>query len=257
MVITSRQNDNVKRVCSLKNKKYRDFYGEYVVEGEKLILEALETGMRVRAIFATEGEENFALKVASDCENKFGADFSGVFIASQGVFEYMSDEVTPKGVLAVLKIPENPPISRLTRCLLLDRVQDPKNVGAILRLAAAAGVNDIFTISCADVYSPKAVRSSMSGVFRVNVREVGEGEILSLLKESGVPLICADMDGENVFEYTAPERFCLCVGNEGQGVSDNIFSASDVIVRVPMKNGIESLNVGIAAGITLYALIKQ
>lgn len=254
MVITSRQNEGVKHVCSLKNKKFRSLYGEYFAEGEKLVYEAFVTGQNVLKIFVTEKKEVFARELISRFSEKYSE--TEIIVVSENVFAAISEESAPQGVLAVLKIPENPPISRLTRCLLLDRLQDPANVGAILRLAAAAGVTCVFTLSCADAYSPKALRSSMGGVFRTTIYGTEESEIVSALKKAEVPLICADMDGENVFELNPPEKFCLCVGNEGGGVSDYISKNADLIVKVPMHCGVESLNVGVAAGITLYALTK-
>lgn len=254
MVITSRQNESVKRVCSLKNKKFRSLYGEYFAEGEKLVYEAFLTGQNVLKIFVTEKEEAFACELISRFSERYSE--TEITVVSESVFAAISDESTPQGVLAVIKIPENPPIGRLTRCLLLDRLQDPSNVGAILRLAAAAGVTCVFALSCADPFSPKALRASMGGAFRVTVYESEEREIISTLKKAGVPLICADMNGENVFELTPPEKFCLCVGNEGGGVSDYIEENANLTVKVPMHCGVESLNVSVAAGITLYALTK-
>lgn len=243
MIITSRQNERVKKLVSLKQKKYRDLYSEYLVEGDKMVGEAIKTGQTIKEIYVSE----------SYC----GAyiEESGVTVLSDSVFSAVSDEVTPQGVVAVLKIPESPPISRLSRCLLLDRLQDPKNVGAVLRIAAACGVTDILAIDCADPYSGKAVRSSMSGLFRVNFYPMSESAALKLLNENSLAIIAADMGGQNVFEFSAPDKFCLVVGNEGRGVSENIMRSANEIVAIPMQNGVESLNVAVAAGITLYALL--
>lgn len=260
MLITSRQNDNVKRVASLKQKKNRDIYGEYIVEGEKLVCEAFKTGQTVRAVFALQKFMPLANKLANEYDVK--GDFNEgereveLFEVSVGVLESISDEVTPQGIIAVVKIDKNPPIGRLTHTLLLDRLQDPGNVGAILRLAAAAGISDVFLISCADPYSPKAVRSSMSGLFRVKIHFAEESSVVEFFKQNGISLICADMCGENIFSFAPPEKFCLCVGNEGNGISNFLKSAADETVSVPMQGGVESLNVGIAAGITLYTLLN-
>lgn len=257
MLITSRQNENVKRAASLKQKKNRDVFCEYLVEGEKLVSEAFKTGQIVRAVFATDKYLPLAASlIEKACA---GSEKAGVqlFNITQNVLESIADEITPQGIAAVVKINKNPPICRLTHTLLLDRLQDPGNVGAILRLAAAAGITDVFLISCADPYSPKAVRSSMSGLFRLNVHFTGEQNAASFFKQNGIELICADMNGENVFSFNPPEKFCLCVGNEGNGISDFLKESADKTVRVPMQNGVESLNVGIAAGITLYTLINN
>ena len=171
---------------------------------------------------------------------------------SEEVFLGISSEKTPQGVIATVKIPQNtlkPPVGS---CILLDRLQDPGNLGTIVRTANAAGYKEIYMIGCTDPYSPKAVRASMSGIFFTTVYRGEEREILSALK--GVPLICADMDGENIFGFTPPAKFCLCIGNEGNGISDTIALKSDFKVKIPMADSCESLNAAVSAGICMYVL---
>ncbi len=243
-MITSKQNQSVKRIASLKQKKAREELGLYVVEGLKMIFDACSFGLKICEVFTTEKNANAFENVSFP-----------VTLVSDAVFKNMSDEVTPQGVLAVLEIPKSEAITSLSRCLLLDRVQDPGNVGTIIRLAAACNVKDILTIDCADPYSPKAVRSSMSGIYRVNVIKTTWQECERLLSENGVPLVCADMDGENIFDAEPLEKFCLCVGNEGQGISEEILRRADKTVSIPMEGGIESLNVSVATGVSLYSLL--
>ena len=143
MPITSRQNPFIKRVASLKQKKYRDEFGEYIVEGEKLVREAIATRQEISAVIITEG-----LKFSDiECEN--------IVEVSESVFKSISDEMSPQGVLAVVKIPESRAIGRLSRCIVLDGLQDPGNVGAIIRIAAACGIDHVFAASCADPYRLK------------------------------------------------------------------------------------------------------
>ena len=243
-MITSKQNQAVKRVVSLKQKKGREEFGQYVVEGIKMVSEAQKFGVKICEIFVTE-----------KYQNRFVDQPFPVTLVSEAVFKVMSDEVTPQGVLAVLEIPKSGAITSLSRCLLLDRVQDPGNVGAIIRLCAACNVKQILTIDCADPYSPKAVRSSMSGIYHVNVAKGSWEEFENVLTNLKVELICADMAGECLFEYTPSESFCLCVGNEGQGISDEILTRADKILSIPMDGGIESLNVSVATGVSLYSLL--
>lgn len=245
-MITSKQNQMVKRVALLKTKKGREEQGLFVVEGYKMISDAISCGMEIEEIFVTVANENLFKN----------APVTPILV-SDSVFKCISDEVTPQGSLAVLKIPKSGAISRLSRCLLLDRVQDPGNVGTIMRLATACGVKDVLLIDSADPYSPKAVRSSMSGIYHVNVYRVTEEESISLLKEQSVNLICADMDGENIFDFAPPSRFCLCVGNEGNGISDNLINSANSVISIPMQKGIESLNVSVATGVTLYTLLNN
>ena len=95
----------------------------------------------------------------------------------------------------------------------------------------------------------------MSGIFFVNIRRGNEEEILPLLK--GVPLICADMDGENVFEFTPPDKFCLCIGNEGNGISEGVVQSAEFKVKIPMRETCESLNAAVSAGIAMYQLKRN
>ena len=140
--------------------------------------------------------------------------------------------------------------------LFLDGVSDPGNVGAIIRSANAAGYEEIYlTRECADPYSPKSVRASMSGVFFTKLY-IGEREdILNVL--SGVPLIVADMHGENAFCFSAPKQFVLAIGNEANGISVATRSAAKHIVSIPMSSTQESLNAAVSAGILMYVLKKD
>ncbi|MGN0804793.1 MAG: TrmH family RNA methyltransferase [Candidatus Coproplasma sp.] len=239
MVISSKDNPIIKKIVSLKDKKFRRLYGEFIVESVKAVDECISAGMEISCILCT-----------SDKAEKYGA-FKVVEIADY-LFERISTEQTPQGVLAVVKIPENNLNAPVGNCLLLDRVQDPGNIGTIIRTANASGYEDIYLIDCADVYSPKAVRASMGGVFYVNIHEGSYEEVFNALKD--VDLLCADMNGEDVFKFIPRMNYCLCIGNEGSGVSQEVESRSNYTVKIPMRATCESLNAGVSAGIAMYAL---
>ena len=175
---------------------------------------------------------------------------------SDEVFRFLSDEKTPQGVLCRVKIPQASILPPSGRCLLLDGVSDPGNMGAIIRSANAAGYEEIYlTEDCTDPYSPKSVRASMSGVFFTKLFFGTRAEILSVL--DGVPVLVADMGGENLFHFTPPKRFALVIGNEGNGVSSEVKSAAYKTVAIPMKGTQESLNAAVSAGIAMYLLAKE
>ncbi|MBQ9485434.1 MAG: RNA methyltransferase [Clostridia bacterium] len=246
-MITSRQNPWVKRVRSLKDKKNRDALAAYVAEGAKSVAEALKCGAKPLFIGATKDG-------AALVQNTVAKYAAGVLseILSDDVFKSISEDVSPQGVIAVLEKPSLTLKKPNGTCLYLDGVSDPANVGAIIRTAAACGIKDIYAAEgSADAYSPKAVRASMGGIFRVNVYSGGRKELLDAID---LPLIVADMDGENVFNSKIAGDFCLCVGNEAHGVSDYAMSRAARIVAIPMKNGMESLNAAVSAGIIIYAL---
>ena len=237
MVITSKSNPLIKTVSSLSDKKFRKQLNLYLVEGLKPVKECIAAGCEVEKIICTPEHETA---------------FSDAVIVSESVFKSVSSEKTPQGVLAVVKLPQTELKPPEKSCLLLDCVQDPGNLGTVIRTANAAGYNEIYLINCTDAYSPKAVRASMSGIFFVNVYSGSREEILNAL--NGVPLICADMDGEDIFSFSPPEKFCLCIGNEGGGISEEVKSCAAHTVKIPMQSTCESLNAAVSAGIAMYAL---
>lgn len=240
-MIISKQNALIKEIKSLSDKKFRDRLNVFVVEGIKPVREAIALNLKIRNVILTEkasaliGEGNFNREIVSD-----------------QVFDYVSEEITPQGALAIVYKSDNVIKSPTGKCLLLDGVSDPANVGAIIRTAAAAGYNDIYmTAECADPYSQKAVRASMSGIFRVNVMR---GDIQSLLSVINLPVWVADMNGQNVYSAKNTGDFCLVIGNEGRGVSEELKARANFTVSIPMENGMESLNAAVSAGILMYSL---
>ena len=239
MIILSRQNPLVKELASLKEKKGRRRTGTFLVEGHKMVREAVASGMDVVRLILREdyAGETYGLPAV-----RLGRD----------AFAAVCDEKTPQGIAAEVVIPERSVQPPQGRCLLLDGLQDPANVGAIIRTAVAAGYEDVYLAGCADPFSPKSVRASMSGVFFARIMQGTQEEILSAI--AGMSVIAADMGGEDVFSYVAPEKFCLAVGSEGSGLSALVRGRADVTVRIPMDARTESLNAAVSAGILMYAL---
>ena len=239
MIIQSRQNPLVKELASLKEKKGRRRTGTFLVEGRKMVREAVANGMDVVRLVLREdyAGERYGLPAV---------------VLGQDAFAAVCDEKTPQGIAAEVAIPLRSVQSPRGRCLLLDGLQDPANVGAILRTAVAAGYEDVYLAGCADPFSPKSVRASMSGVFFARIMQGTPEEIL--LSIADMPVIAADMGGKDVFSYAAPEKFCLAVGSEGNGLSELVRSRADVTVRIPMDARTESLNAAVSAGILMYAL---
>ncbi len=238
MVILSKQNPLVKELASLKEKKGRREKGSFLVEGGKMVREAFSAGMRVLRVVV---REDYAGETYLPPAAVLGAD----------AFAAVSDEKTPQGILAEVALPVHPLLPPRGNCLLLDGVQDPSNVGAVVRTAIAAGYEDIYLADCADPFSPKCVRASMSGVFFARLMHGSREEILSVL---GVPVLAADMKGEDVFAFSPPEQFCLAVGSEGKGLSDTVRASAAFTVRIPMDNRTESLNAAVSAAIFMYVL---
>ncbi|MBQ8686010.1 MAG: RNA methyltransferase [Clostridia bacterium] len=246
MILTSKNNPLIKETVSLKDKKGRKTLGMFLIEGVKMTTEALKSDLEIDRIFIAESLSGQAFDL---CEEK-------TVLVSDEVMRFLCDEKTPQGVVCRVKTPQNALCKPTGACLLLDGVADPKNMGAIIRTANAAGYREIYlTDDCTDPYSPKSVRASMSGVFFTKLYTGTRGELLSLLADT--PVLAADMQGENIFGFDAPESFALVIGNEGKGVSDEVRSAANGFVKIPMQATQESLNAAVSAGILMYLLKKR
>ena len=245
MILTSKNNPLIKETASLKEKKGRKELGLFLVEGRKMVAECQKSPIEIERVFVSEsytGEVPF--------------EESAVVRVSDDVFRHLSDEKTPQGILCRVRIPDTPLTAPKGKCLLLDGVADPGNLGTILRTANAAGYTEAYlTKECADPFSPKSVRASMSGVFFTKIYRAERAEILSVLKDT--PILIADMGGSNVFTYAPPKQFALVIGNEANGVSDEVKKAAFHMIKIPMQDTQESLNAAISAGIIMYVLQKD
>lgn len=242
MIIVSKNNPIVKELASLKEKKGRRERGTFLVEGEKMVRECVTSGLEI-----------VRLAVRENCGgNLYGLE---TIVLGSDAFQAICDEKTPQGIAAEVKIPEFTVEPPKKSCLFLDGVADPANVGAIIRTAVAAGYEELYLADCADPFSPKSVRASMSGVFYAKLMRGTREEIMKALV--GIPLIAADMDGENIFMFDSPEKFCIAIGNEGNGLSDAVRKRADYTVSIPMGQHTESLNAAVSAGIIMYALTQR
>ncbi len=245
MILTSKNNPLIKETASLKEKKGRKELGLFLVEGRKMAMECQKSALEIERVF-----------VAQSYEGELPFPETLIVRVSDEVFRFLSDEKTPQGVLCRVCIPEKTMGQAEGRCVLLDGVADPGNVGAILRTANAAGYSCAYlTEDCADPYSPKSVRASMSGVFFTKIYRGSRADVLSALSDK--PIIVADMGGVNVFSFPAPKEFVLAIGNEANGVSKEVKTAAMHTVRIPMRETQESLNAAVSAGIIMYVLSKD
>ena len=238
-IITSTQNTRVKRIVSLKSAKGRDAEGVFFAEGVKILSDNKD---RILELFIREDKLDEYVPIFPDVP---------VVSVTEAVFQKMSDTDTPQGILGTFRIPEGDfPSGR--RILVLDGVQDPGNVGALIRTAVAAGLDGVVAVDSASPYSPKAVRASMGGVFRTVIARATREEALSRL--AGRTVVVLDMGGENLFNARVDGDFALVVGSEGRGLSEAFRSRADRVLALPMAGGIESLNAAVSAGIAMYNL---
>ena len=188
MIYSSKQNSLIKRIVSLKDKKGRREQGLFIVEGVKMVTEAFKFNQPVTMIIKSV-DFNYEMPT-------FAVE---TITVSSEVFKYLSSEQTPQGVMAVIKTPDLSVEKPISNALILDGVSDPGNLGTIIRTAAASGYKSIYLISCAEPFSPKVVRASMSGIYFVKLHKTTYAEVFNAV--SGYDILVADMGGENLFEY--------------------------------------------------------
>lgn len=242
-VITSRANETVKATRALSQARVRREQGLHLVEGEKLVREAIDSGCTVARLFVEEGF------------NAPAAGTAPTFTVSRSVMEALCESQTPQHVCAAVCTPSTAAPDAFPRGLIvvLDRVQDAGNLGTILRTADAFGAAGLFAgAGCADPFSGKALRAAMGSTYHLPVWQGDAGAALDRLAAEGFTCLCGHLHGNEALPPVTG-RMALVIGNEGSGVSDAI-AARCVRYRLPMRGRAESLNAAMAAGILIYEL---
>ena len=257
-IISSRDNKKLRLLSAAATSKGRKKHGLFLVEGRRMAEEATRfAAEKIRYIFVSESFEE------GNPDFMRGLDGGGflVYTVTDKLFNDAASTTTPQGVAALLEIDggETAKADGLSNVLILDGVSEPGNVGAIIRTAEASGVEAVYLMKgCADIYNPKAVRSTMGSIFRMRFRTGCEIEDIEELKSSGFRIAATALDGSvDLFEYARGReggKTAAVIGSEARGVSDEVLSLSDVRVRIPMKGKVESLNAAVAAGVLMYAI---
>lgn len=242
MVITSLENERIKNLVKLQRKKYRDLEGTYIVEGEHLVGEAYKAGV-VLELFVLEGEE-------------FSYDLPVTFVSYEVMKKLTVMETVPKIIALCKKCMCREIIGK--RVLLLDEVQDPGNLGTIIRSAVAFNIETIIlSENTVDLYNTKVLRSTQGMYNYVNIIRMKSTNAISNLKELGITIYGTNVDcGVDVRSLSNDDKksFCLVMGNEGNGVRLEIQEMCDKNLYIKMNENVESLNVGVACSILLYEL---
>ena len=248
--ITSKENKLIKKISKLSTKKYRDLQGEFIVEGIKMVKEAILENAKIKNIVISEDFN-------SDISNLENYDLAMV---PQKIFSLISNVSTPQGILAVAeKQTKNKINFDDDIVLVLDDVQDPGNVGTILRIADSIGLKQIIASNkTADCYNPKVIRSTMGAIFRVQIIESEDlKQTLEELKSHDFKtVVTTPSTQKNIYDINYIKK-AIIVGNEANGVSQDIMDISDEKVKIPMPGKAESLNVSVATGIVLYEYVRQ
>lgn len=244
--ITSTSNERIKRLKTLRTKKGREQYGAYLLEGKRAVLDAIENGAELELVLLSC---EYDVPVDLKCE---------VISVSQNVIEALSETSSPEGIIAVAKIFNTPfePEKLNGIVVFLDHLQDAGNLGTIIRTADAAGIDAvILSPECVDLFNPKVVRSTMSSLFNVRIMKAENSvQALRALKERGYSICAAALGGEDFYSASFCEKTCVVIGNEGNGITQEVLSEADKKVMLPMQGKAESLNAAIAAGILIYGI---
>lgn len=254
-MLTSRTGTTVSMLAKLKDSKYRETYGLYLAEGVKLTEEALCADVEIDMLLVCADALDNERIVA--CVNDAHAKHIPIKLTTGEVFAKVSTEKAPQGILAVLKRNHcaDTAFTKTGRYFLLDTIQDPGNLGTILRSAVAFGVDGLILYRCADPTGPKTVRAAMGALFRCPIFFTNDlNDIVTELQQNGHRVLAAAL-GENSYTAGKAELLpndCIVIGNEGHGVSEEVLDRCDGVLRIPMQNVTESLNASVAASLLLW-----
>jgi TrmH family RNA methyltransferase len=260
--ISSKHNHHIKLTKSLSNRKFREKEGLFILEGVRLIEEAAQAGVSIRHVL-------YCRKITSSQRGsrlleKFGQLGVPRFLVDESLFGELADTENPQGILAVAETVQSgfsdlliTPDSLL---LLIDGVQDPGNLGTMIRTACAAGASGVvLTKGTVDLFNPKVIRASMGTVFQIPIIIKEDNErILEFIKSKGFRILVADAKGEKLYyDSTTQGPVVWVLGNEANGPGDFFLRAADEIVSIPLSGKVESLNVAVATGILLFDHVRR
>lgn len=257
MLITSNENANIKLYVKLSSsKKARDEYNEFTTQGSRILKEAVLENADIQMIFATEsGFERDRLFLEKYADK--------IIFISENVAKKISDTKSNQGVFAVINKPEKKTLSAQSlngKYVVLNNIQDPGNLGTILRTADAVGVSGvILSENCCDLYNPKVVRSTMGSLFRLNIyTENSFCDVCSILKDNGVKTYAAVVSktAHDIKSVEFAKDSAIVIGNEGNGLKYEHTGLCDECVTIAMNGNIDSLNAGIAAAILMWEMTK-
>ena len=257
-IITSKDNEIIKHIRKLKEKKYRDEYNEYVIEGVKIVEEAIKENAKIKqVIVCNDTTKTYEIPTHIMLEI---AKFDCIYVSDK-IFNYITQVTNPQGIMAIIeKQDENMQIDyNQDIIVMLDDVQDPGNLGTILRTVDSIGLNQIIVSKgTADSFNSKVVRSTMGAIFRLKIIE--EEDLIKTIKElrkHHFKLLVTSLQTENSIYDIDFSKKIIVIGNESNGVSKEIQDLADEKAKIPMLGRTESLNASVAAGIVMYEYVRQ
>ena len=243
MVIESKTNKLISHIKKLQTKKYSILFNECLVENEKIIFE------RINEFKTILINIDYASKYANLVQNFTG----NIYYVNKSICDYISEASNSSNIFAVCNIKKVK--SSNSNFIVLDSLQDPNNIGAIIRSARAFGFNKIYAINCAYPYLYKSIRSSMGYIFDIDYEIITKTDFIELVFKNDLKIYCADMNGKNIANFRNTHiNYGICIGNEGNGVSKEIQEICCETLSIPMLNNVESLNASVSASILMFNL---
>ncbi len=270
-IITSRNNKLVKWFSSLQDKKYRNIEGYFLAEGVKLTVEAFDAGLPVEYCIVNEEKKDAVISAFSDYFEDEKYAECRVITVSNGVFEKISTEKAPQGIISVIKhldffremdiiYKEEFFLEEGERAIFLHSVRDPLNLGAVIRSSVAFGTDHIIlSDDCADIYNPKTIRSAMASLYRVKITKIKDvPSFISAAMENGRRVFAAELTAraKSLSEISLTSSDIVMIGNEGHGIPSEISEISSGSVYIPISKKTESLNASVAAAIFMWEQSK-
>ena len=270
-IITSRNNNLVKWIASLADKKNRKESGYFLAEGVKLTKEAFEAGLPIEYCVVSENKKNLVFDFIHDFDGSAKFEKCKIITVSEGVFEKISTEKAPQGVISVIKhldffrdmdiiYKEEFFIKPEEKAIFLFSVRDPSNLGAVIRSSVAFGTDHIVLSSdCADIYNPKTVRSAMGSLFRVKVTSVSDvPSFIEAARANSHRVFAAELteNAKSLSDLDLKNSDIVMIGNEGHGIDPEISACCDGSVYIPISKKTESLNASVAAAIFMWEQSK-
>ena len=253
--ITSKNNDIIKDTKRLiSSPKARLQSGAFVLEGARLCFDVLNSVYKIKTVFITEKIlEKYPLEIGALLERAKSS-----YLISEDVSKKLSDTENPQGVFAVCEMMKSEGAPSSSKIIALDNVQDPANVGAIIRTAEALGIEEIIVFNCCDIYNPKVLRASMGSVLRERIIEVSSLEecLEKLKKDYAVYSSVPDSSAKKITSVDFSKPSLCVIGNEANGVEENIKALSDKLITIPMLGNAESLNASVAASIIMWEMLR-
>ena len=265
-IISSKENELVKHIKKLKDKKYRDLYNEFLVEGIKLVQEAVYENARIRKIIVCEDCERTE-SIPQDL--KYEIAKNDCIYVTRNIFKSISEVQEPQGILAIVEkadIKNASTVNDISNIdfdqeviVALDNVQDPGNLGTILRTVDSCGLNQVIVSrGTVDCYNPKVIRSTMGAIFRVKIIITDNlKEILQEIKKHKFKIVVSSLQAKQKIYDINYNKKVIVIGNEANGVERDIQNIADEKIKIPMIGKTESLNASVATGVILYEYVRQ